>query len=229
MLGSGVALPGRPREATLFMTATAASVFALILLLVQLPWAPVLAADRAVVDGVHAYAVEHPLFTSAMTVASDAGSALAWQILTAVVAVLVVLRRRWRSALFLVVTVVSSSLMNSAVKVWVGRERPVLTHPFLLEPGASFPSGHSQAAAAGFGALLLLVLPSVSLGWRRVAWALAGAAVLAIGFSRVGLGVHYPSDVLAGFALGAAWVGLLAVASERRVSARHPAARTDFG
>ncbi len=223
VLGSGVALPGRPRDVTLVIAAAGVSLFALALLLVELSWAPLLTADRSVVASVHRFALDHPPFPSAMTAVSNLGSGLSWEIVTVAVVVLLLLRRRWTSALFLGVTVASSSLLNSAVKVWVGRERPVVAHPFVLEPGASFPSGHSQAAAAGFGALLVLTLSLLRLWLRRVAWALAGTAVLAIGFSRVALGVHYPSDVLAGFALGAAWVSLLTMAFVRWVPSWHPA------
>lgn len=224
VLGSGAVLPGRLRDVTPVIAAAGVSLFALALLLVELSWAPLLAVDRSVVASVHRFALDHPPFPFAMTVVSNLGSALSWEIVTVAVVVLLLLRRRWTSALFLVATVASSSLLNSAVKVWVGRERPVVAHPFVLEPGASFPSGHSQAAAAGFGALLVLTLPLLRLWLRRVAWAVAGTAVLAIGFSRVGLGVHYPSDVLAGFALGAAWVSLLTLAFLRGVPSWHPAA-----
>jgi undecaprenyl-diphosphatase len=77
------------------------------------------------------------------------------------------------------------------------------------EPGASFPSGHSQAAIVGYGVLLLLLLPALSRGWRRAAVVLAVLMVVGIGFSRVALAAHFVSDVLAGFALGAVWLGLM--------------------
>ena len=73
--------------------------------------------------------------------------------------------------------------------------------------GKSFPSGHSMSSLVAYGALLLVFLPSDPQAQRRV-WLAVGAAtlVLAIGFSRLALGVHYITDVLGGFVLGAAWL-----------------------
>jgi undecaprenyl-diphosphatase len=105
-----------------------------------------------------------------------------------------------------VVTTAGSSLLNTAVKLAVHRTRPVVSQPFVHEPGASFPSGHSQAAVVGFGVLLLVFLPVLGRGWRLVAVAVSILAVVLIGFSRVALAAHYVSDVLAGFVLGAAWL-----------------------
>ena len=119
------------------------------------------------------------------------------------------MRRKWRLAGFVVVTIAVSSLLNTAVKDLVDRQRPLVDQPFVHEPGASFPSGHSQAAVVGYGVLLLLVLPSLGRAWRRVAVVLAVLIVIGIGFSRVALAAHYVSDVIAGFALGAIWLGLM--------------------
>ena len=99
--------------------------------------------------------------------------------------------------------------MNTSIKAMVNRDRPLVDQPFVHEPGASFPSGHSQAAVVGYGVLLLLLLPSLSHLWRRIAVAVAVVMVVGIGFSRVALAAHFVSDVLAGFALGAVWLGLM--------------------
>jgi undecaprenyl-diphosphatase len=99
--------------------------------------------------------------------------------------------------------------VNSAVKALVNRDRPLVDQPFVNEPGASFPSGHSQAAVVGYGVLLLLLLPALSRTWRRIAVVVAVLMVIGIGFSRVALAAHFVSDVLAGFALGAVWLGLM--------------------
>jgi undecaprenyl-diphosphatase len=90
--------------------------------------------------------------------------------------------------------------------------RPVLTHPVAHESGLSFPSGHAQAAIVGYAVLLLVFLPILHGAWRRVAVAVAVLMVLAIGFSRIALGVHYVSDVVGGYVLGAAWVAAMAAA-----------------
>jgi len=76
----------------------------------------------------------------------------------------------------------------------------------------SFPSGHAQSAMVAASVLLLVSLPLLRCAWRWVAVGVAVVFVLAIGFARVTLGVHYVSDVLAGYVLGAAWVAAMIAA-----------------
>jgi membrane-associated phospholipid phosphatase len=186
--------------------------FALLLLLVEDHWGPLASADFAARDNLHQYALTHPAFVTTMRAASNAGSALSWQIITALVVVWLLFRRQWRLAAFAVVAIAGSSLLNTAVKTVVHRTRPVVNHPLVHEPGASFPSGHAQAAIVGCGVLLLLVLPLLGRSWRWVAAVVAVLIVLLIGFSRVALAAHFVSDVVAGFVLGAAWLAAMVAA-----------------
>jgi membrane-associated phospholipid phosphatase len=185
---------------------------ALTLVLVQEKWAPLLRADEGARDSLHEYAVTHTGFVAAMQLTSDSGSGRAWQVIMTAVAAWLLWRRLPRLALFVVVTAVGSSLLNTAVKAAVDRLRPVLTDPVAQASGPSFPSGHAQSAIVGYAVLLLVFLPVLHGVWRRVAVTLAVFMVLAIGFSRVALGVHYVSDVVGGFVLGAAWVAAMAAA-----------------
>jgi membrane-associated phospholipid phosphatase len=121
-------------------------------------------------------------------------------------------RRLPRLALFVVITAAGSSLLNTVVKNTVHRLRPVLTDPVAQEHGLSFPSGHAQAAVVGYAVLLLVFLPILHGAWRGTAVTLAVVMVLAIGFSRIALGVHYVSDVVGGLVLGAAWVAAMTAA-----------------
>jgi undecaprenyl-diphosphatase len=127
--------------------------------------------------------------------------------LVTVVGVLAFLiRRRPRHALVLAATVLLAELSNDLAKAFYARPRPDLVPHGSYVYSASFPSGHSALSAATF--LTLAVLIS-SLETRRatkvMVVVLAVLLVVAIGVSRVYLGVHWPSDVLAGWALGAAW------------------------
>jgi membrane-associated phospholipid phosphatase len=183
---------------------------ALTLLLVEDRWAPLLRADNGARDRLHNFAVTHTGFVAAMELISDSGSGLAWQIVLGLVVVWLLWRRLPRLALFVVITAAGSSLLNAVVKTSVHRLRPVLTHPVAQEPGSSFPSGHAQAAIVGYAVLLLVFLPVLHGIWRRLAAAFAVLMVLAIGFSRIALGVHYLSDVVGGYVLGAAWVAAMA-------------------
>jgi membrane-associated phospholipid phosphatase len=184
--------------------------FALTLVLVEERWAPLLRVDVGASDGLHGYAVAHPRFVSAMQLISDFGSGLAWRIVMSAVVLWLLWRRLPRLALFVVTTAVGSSLLNAMVKVATNRLRPVLPDPVAHAPGLSFPSGHAQAAMVGYALLLLIFLPTLHGAWRATAVTFAVFMVLAIGFSRVALGVHYVSDVVGGFVLGAAWVAAMA-------------------
>jgi len=198
--------------------------FSLILLLVEDKWDPLVDLDTQARDSLHSYALAHPGFATTMRVFSDLGSAVAWQVITvAIVVWLLAWRRRPALAVFVVVTIAGSSLLNSLVKVAVNRARPVVPEPLLHEPGMSFPSGHAQAAMVGYTVILILFLPMLTGGWRRVLVGAAVFMVLAIGFSRVALAAHYVSDVLAGFVLGLAWVVLtVTILDPRREPRREP-------
>jgi undecaprenyl-diphosphatase len=180
--------------------------FGLLLFLVQDKWRPLLRIDAGARDDMHAYAVAHDGFVSALQTLSTIGSAMVYLPLFALLALWLAWRRLPRLALFVVVTVGGSPLLNSLVKMGVHRARPVLDDPVAHASGLSFPSGHAQSATVAVGVLLLVFLPALHGAWRIAAVAAAAAWMLVIGFARVSLGVHYVSDVLAGYALGAAWV-----------------------
>lgn len=124
--------------------------------------------------------------------------------------------RMRREAYLLVGTVISGWLVESAMKLLVGRDRPMIV-PHLTEAGgASFPSGHSFNAALVYVALALAFAAlTPRRGLRRAL--IAGALVLsmAIALSRVWLGVHFPSDAVAGWCAGAAWAFTAAALLDR--------------
>lgn len=180
--------------------------FLLILLLIEGNFAALGRLDAGARDSLHAYAVDHEGFVTAMRLISLVGSTPAWVVLLAVVVGWLLWRRLPRLATYVAVTVLLSSLLNSAIKEIVNRTRPALPNPVEHASGLSFPSGHAQAAVVGYGILILVFLPALHGAWRRVVVVAAVVMVLVIGFSRVALGVHYVSDVAAGYILGAAWL-----------------------
>ncbi len=124
-------------------------------------------------------------------------------------AVVWLLRRRpprRRSAVFVVVTAVAGGLLDTLVKVLVNRPRPVVDHPVASALGKSFPSGHSMSSVVVYGSVCLVVRGALPRRGRR--WAVAGTALLivTVGLTRLLLGVHFVSDVVGGFLLGAAWL-----------------------
>ena len=180
--------------------------FGLLLLFVEDKWPPLMRIDDGARDALHAVAVNHRWFLVTMETLTTIGRWWMYLPVFVVVVAWLLWLRRTRLAIFVAITVGVSPGLNDLVKAAVDRARPVLPDPVAHEGGASFPSGHAQAAVVGYAVLLLVFLPVLRGAARGVAVAVAVLMVLGIGLSRVALGVHYVSDVLAGYALGAAWV-----------------------
>jgi membrane-associated phospholipid phosphatase len=135
-----------------------------------------------------------------------------------IVAVAILWRKQRRTdAVFVALAFVGAQVLSSGMKLGFRRDRPFFPDPLATEHTYSFPSGHALVSLTVYGALALLLARELSSNGRR-ALLFAGAAVLvlAIGFSRLYLGVHFLSDVLAGFAAGIAWLSLLYIALEAR-------------
>lgn len=124
------------------------------------------------------------------------------------VAALLFLRLR-REAVLLAATIAGGWIVNTLVKLAIGRPRPLIVTHLTEAGGQSFPSGHSFNSAVVFIAIALAfaaMSPRRSVRWTLVS--LAIALSLAVAFSRVWLGVHFPSDVAAGWLGGAGWTFL---------------------
>ncbi|WP_050615272.1 phosphatase PAP2 family protein [Bacillus testis] len=129
-----------------------------------------------------------------------------WLIAAVLVISLVVGLKKRRYGFFLLLTSATGSAFNLMLKNMIQRERPDI-FPIIEESGYSFPSGHSMGSLI-FYATLAIILAKIS----RRKWvdsiiiAFFVLLVLAIGISRIYLGVHYPSDVIGGYTAGAFWV-----------------------
>lgn len=192
------------------------TLFALALLLVAVPFGillrevtqqgPLTRIDTIAARDLHEAVRRWPEVVGPLKVISFLGSPLWFYLLIGGSALYMWRSGHPRLALFLVVTAVAGGLIDSVVKIVVDRPRPSLEHPIATAHGKSFPSGHSMTSVVGYGALLLVFMPVIA---RRLRWWVAGALgllVLAIGFSRLALGVHYITDVVGGFVLGLAWL-----------------------
>lgn len=116
------------------------------------------------------------------------------------------LRQKWRSVVFLLATVGGGVLLNNLLKIGFGRPRPDLVPHDIAVYTASFPSGHAMLSAVVYlslGALLMRLESRRAL--RIYIMSLAILLTVMVGISRVYLGVHWPSDVLAGWLAGATW------------------------
>jgi undecaprenyl-diphosphatase len=192
------------------------TLFAFALVLVAVPFSyllfeviregPFTRFDESTANDLHRHVVGHPNVVRALDAVSLLGKPLLLGACVAVGAVFVYRHGRWRLALFLVFTAIGGGLVDSAVKIIVNRPRPVLESPLASAFGKSFPSGHAMSSTVTYGALLLVLLPALPRRGRPFAIAGTIALVASIGMSRLLLGVHYVSDVVAGYALGLAWV-----------------------
>jgi undecaprenyl-diphosphatase len=145
------------------------------------------------------------LLTDVVRVITCAGSAFLLVPL-ALVACLVFARAGLRrEALAIVLSLGGAMLISDWIKLLVSRQRPPVEH-LQAVTGSSFPSGHTtQASAFWFSLVLAMPAAGASPKLTRVAAGLALPIVLAVAASRVYLGVHYPSDVVAGMLLGTGW------------------------
>jgi membrane-associated phospholipid phosphatase len=171
------------------------------------------ATDERLADWLHGRATDP--FTDVFRAITWTGNFLTLLVVT-LVAVVVLWRRRERTdAVFVAFAFLGGQVLSNGMKLGFRRERPFFADPLATESTFSFPSGHALVSLAVYGALALLLARRISSHRRRGLLLAATAAWVAlIGFSRLYLGVHFLSDVLAGFAAGAAWLALLYVALE---------------
>lgn len=123
---------------------------------------------------------------------------------------------RWSMLAFLFTVGLGVSLVNNSLKWLVMRERPPVDH-LVGSGGSSFPSGHSAAAAACWAAIAIVLSRRMSLRARRVVMAIAVAIAVMVAASRVMLGVHWLTDVIAGVLVGWAWCFLVALVFGGRI------------
>ncbi|HXJ02358.1 MAG TPA: phosphatase PAP2 family protein [Micropepsaceae bacterium] len=116
------------------------------------------------------------------------------------------LNRRRAAAWWVIGAVAGGLLLNNLLKFAVGRSRPEIIEPAVKVFSSSFPSGHASLSAIAYLTLgVLLARTQTSLPIRIYIISLAVLVTILVGISRIYLGVHYPSDVLAGWCIGAAW------------------------
>jgi len=177
-------------------------------------WGPLHRLDTGVATKLHAWAVRQPDavgFLEGVSAVLDP-----WTLRTVALGTVVLLAARGqrRLALWTGTTVAVAGVLGFGLKLIVDRSRPSLPDPVSTAIGFSFPSGHALNSFVIIGVLVLLALPMIPRRWRAVVWAVAGTAVALVGFARVALGVHYVTDVVAGWLIGAGLIAVTVIAFE---------------
>ena len=173
---------------------------------------PMLPLDLVITDAIRTRLTPQtlPLF-AALTHLADTRTLTVLCVLGTIV---LLARRRPALALTWVLAIAGNGLLNQYLKQCIGRTRPLDPDGVVLAQGLSFPSGHSSGAVVTYGMLAYLAVCLLPRPWQLPALLLALTLMLAVGSSRVILGMHFPSDVLAGFASGSAWLALCVTSVE---------------
>lgn len=161
--------------------------------------------DTRLANWLHARAT--PGWTEFFEFVTSLGNAPVLINVALVTALVLAWRRELAELRLLLLVVIGAEVLTVGLKLGFQRERPFFAEPLATESSYSFPSGHSSVSLAVYGTLALIIA-------RHLPWIAARLAIIAaaaalsglIGFSRLYLGVHYLSDVIAGFSLAIAWI-----------------------
>jgi undecaprenyl-diphosphatase len=177
--------------------------------------------DQHLMQVIHAH--ETPTLTRLALTLSFIGSPLALGPGIALAALVLWARKLRRDAILLILAIGGAALLDTILKLHFRRIRPTVSWALVTEHSFSFPSGHSVGAVVLYGTITYLIWSHLHDITQRVA-VIASALLLiaSIGASRVYIGVHYPTDVAAGYAVGLIWLLTLIGANEYLVREGHP-------
>ncbi|ODU00697.1 MAG: hypothetical protein ABS81_22750 [Pseudonocardia sp. SCN 72-86] len=157
-------------------------------------------------------AVRGPGLTAAAVTVTTIGSTAAMAILAAAMCVVSWLRGRRADALFVAAAAIGGSAVFRLLKSLFDRSRPPAATRLVDETNESLPSGHATMSVVVVGALVVLLWPARGTPARAALVAAAALWVVAVGATRIYLGVHWFSDVLAGWFVGATWLAVCVLA-----------------
>jgi len=193
--------------------------------LVDTRWGPLRRLDLSGTEDANSWVLHHHALVSPLRATSYIFHAWVFRVVVTVLAGWLFYQGAKRLALWAMTTLVAAGFLDVLLKVLIDRPRPTLPTAIAHAPGYSFPSGHALTAVVGTATIVLILLPVLHGRWRAVAWVTAALISVLSGACRVLLGVHFISDVLAGWILGAAIVLGTTAAFEtwRRDEGREPA------
>lgn len=181
----------------------AVAIFALMWIGFASQWNWLMTVDASLLEIGHRHLAPHRGWANTWNVFCTVLGPDTFRLVTLIVIIVSLVRRKGRVALFLVISVELTGILTEIAKHVAKRPRPATA--LVASPSASFPSGHAFGVMVGVLALLTVFLPLVRRPLRGWLMALGVVIVVAIGVGRVALNVHYPSDVVAGWAVGYAY------------------------
>jgi undecaprenyl-diphosphatase len=148
--------------------------------------------------------------------ATELGGTPFLTLLTVILAGWFAARRQWTFLAILLAAVLGETLLSQAMKAIFDRPRPDIVPHLVHVSSKSFPSGHASSGATTYLTIAALIAAQIQgRTSRALVFVAAGAVAFAIGASRIYLGVHYPTDIVGGWSLGAAWAAIVWIAARR--------------
>lgn len=159
-----------------------------------------LALDLAILTTIHAHAT--PFWDTAVLFVTALGGAVFVVPIVIILVGLLYAQKKFQAARIVMFIAGGAGVINILLKLFFQRDRPSLWESVVVETSYSFPSGHAMASSA---LALSLMLITRHTKWRRLVVIVGSFYILIVGFTRVYLGVHYPSDILAGWCVSLLW------------------------
>lgn len=148
----------------------------------------------------------HPRLNFIMIAITTIGSGYCYALVVLIILLILSFYQRWREACILSLCLIGACSSNYLLKHFFERSRPNLARVVDIS-GYSFPSGHAMVSLCFYGLIAYLVSRQISSRcWRFLLFAFTTLLIIAIGISRIYLGVHYPSDVIGGYLAGTTWL-----------------------
>lgn len=163
--------------------------------------------DEMIMDAVHT--IDDPRVNQVMEAITQLGTHAVIGTAAGLTAIAMLRKGQKQDAWTVVVSTGGAMAINTILKNIFQRRRPIeMARQIKLPKSHSFPSGHSLLSAATYPIVAHHLVQNQSIGVQATVHTLAGLTILSVGFSRIYFGVHFPSDVLGGFAAGFGWLGL---------------------
>lgn len=155
----------------------------------------------------HVVALRSPFNTALMKSVTIIGNLVGYILIIPILTIFFIIRKNWRLSLEITIVLLLSSGLNIVLKNTIERQRPPELGRLVFAEFYSFPSGHAMSAITFYGFIIYLSFILIKKAWLKYGITLLCIFMtLMIGISRIYLGVHYPSDILAGYVAGFAWL-----------------------